>query len=130
MDTLCDIMTDESRGSNIQRYADVNSLILDTYSQPCLNLRYNKLAQSLNHTSWNSVSAKGSKYCCVLANRNYPSESAHLQIIEGFLFKLLIHLREGQSGKFNMKYKSQKTNVTSLKHKKLKTSLNKTRCHK
>ncbi|XP_045200645.2 putative serine protease K12H4.7 isoform X2 [Mercenaria mercenaria] len=59
--TVCDIMTDESRGDNIQRYADVNSLILDTYGEQCLNLRYNKLAHSLNHTDWNSVSAEGSR---------------------------------------------------------------------
>ncbi|XP_060598932.1 putative serine protease K12H4.7 isoform X1 [Ruditapes philippinarum] len=59
--TVCDIMTDESRGDNIQRYADVNSLILDTFGKECLNLRYNKLANSLNHTEWGSVSAKGSR---------------------------------------------------------------------
>ncbi|XP_060598936.1 putative serine protease K12H4.7 [Ruditapes philippinarum] len=59
--TVCDIMTDESRGDSIQRYADVNSLILDTFGKKCLNLRYNKLANSLNHTEWGSVSAEGSR---------------------------------------------------------------------
>jgi hypothetical protein len=54
-------MTDESRGDSIQRYADVNSLILDTFGKKCLNLRYNKLANSLNHTEWGSVSAEGSE---------------------------------------------------------------------
>ncbi|XP_045200651.2 putative serine protease F56F10.1 [Mercenaria mercenaria] len=59
--TVCDIMTDDSRGNSVQRYADVNSLILDTYGEQCLSLRYNKLAHSLNQTDWNSVSAKGNR---------------------------------------------------------------------
>lgn len=59
--TVCDVMTDVSRGDSVQRYADVNSLILDTYGEDCLNIRYSKLAGSLNHTSWDSISAEGSK---------------------------------------------------------------------
>lgn len=59
--TVCDIMTDVTRGDSIQRYADVNSLILETYGEQCLNLRYTKLANSLNHTEWGSISAEGSR---------------------------------------------------------------------
>ena len=59
--TVCDVMTDVSRGDSIQRYADVNSLILDAFGEECLNLKYEKLAGSLNHTEWGSVSAEGSK---------------------------------------------------------------------
>lgn len=62
---LCDVMTDETRGDTIQRYADVNSMILDTYEEQCLNLRYVKLLTTLNQTSWDSESADGRTYTCV-----------------------------------------------------------------
>lgn len=58
---VCDIMTNTSRGDTITRYSDVNSLILDTYGEKCLNIRYTKLANSLNYTSWNSSNNDGSR---------------------------------------------------------------------
>lgn len=54
-------MIDASRGESVQRYADVNSLILDTQGEKCLDISYNSLVSSLNETSWNSKSAEGSK---------------------------------------------------------------------
>ena len=63
IDTVCDIMTDASRGLPIQRYADVNALILKTQSKTCLDFYYVKLLQEMNQTGWNtSVAKRGGQY--------------------------------------------------------------------
>ena len=58
IETVCDIMTDASRGLPIQRYADVNTLILKTQSKTCLDFYYVKLLQEMNQTGWNTTVAK------------------------------------------------------------------------
>ena len=58
IETVCDIMTDASRGLPIQRYADVNALILKTQSKTCLDFYYVKLLQEMNQTGWNTTVAK------------------------------------------------------------------------
>ncbi|XP_053402774.1 putative serine protease F56F10.1 [Mercenaria mercenaria] len=54
IDTLCEIMTDFTRGSAIQRYAYVNTLLLKTYSQSCLDFKYTKMIEDMRKTDWNS----------------------------------------------------------------------------
>lgn len=70
-------MTDESRGDEILRYADVNTLILDTFGEQCLNLRYPKLIAQLNQTSWESESADGGT--CVLSCLFFPPQTQDRQ---------------------------------------------------
>lgn len=52
-------MTDESNGSPIERYAKVNSLMLSTYSQKCLDNSYNKMIKGLQATAWNASASEG-----------------------------------------------------------------------
>lgn len=52
-------MTDESNGSPVERYAKVNSLMLSTYSQKCLDNSYNKMIKGLQATAWNSSASEG-----------------------------------------------------------------------
>lgn len=61
VDTVCGIMTDESSGSPIERYAKVNSLMLATYSQKCLDNSYNKMIKGLQATAWNASASEGGK---------------------------------------------------------------------
>ncbi|KAL4235486.1 Thymus-specific serine protease [Mactra antiquata] len=61
LDTLCDIMTDFTRGTPIQRYADVNTLILNTYSQPCLDYTYDNLIKDMRKTDWTSDAGEGGR---------------------------------------------------------------------
>lgn len=61
VDTVCGIMTDESNGSPIERYAKVNSLMLATYSQKCLDNSYNKMIKGLQATAWNASASEGGK---------------------------------------------------------------------
>ncbi|XP_052784512.1 putative serine protease K12H4.7 isoform X2 [Mya arenaria] len=61
MDDVCAIMTDESLGDPVHRYAAVNSLLLDTDGRQCTNIKYPQLVQSLNQTTWGSWSAMGGR---------------------------------------------------------------------
>lgn len=61
METLCGIMTDFTRGSAVQRYADVNTLLLKTYGQDCLDFTYKKMVADMRKTDWNSSAGEGGK---------------------------------------------------------------------
>lgn len=61
VDTLCDIMTDTSNGSPLERYAMVNTLIMKTYDEDCQDFKYDKMIDSMRETSWNSSAAEGGR---------------------------------------------------------------------
>ncbi|XP_052220287.1 putative serine protease F56F10.1 isoform X1 [Dreissena polymorpha] len=61
IEQVCDVMTDESRGDSVHRYAAVNSMVLDSIGQECTNFQYTKLITSLNQINWGSESAKGGR---------------------------------------------------------------------
>lgn len=64
IDTLCDAMTDSSLGSYLERYAVVNSLVLDTSKEECLDYKYDKFINEMRLTDWNSSAAEGGKLRC------------------------------------------------------------------
>jgi len=53
------MMTDFTQGDPLQRYANVNSLILDTYQQKCLDFTYDKMVADMRKTDWASGAAEG-----------------------------------------------------------------------
>jgi pimeloyl-ACP methyl ester carboxylesterase len=61
IDVLCAIMSDTSKGSSMDRYAAVNSLILDTYSQSCQDFKYSNLVQNMRKTAWTSSASEGGR---------------------------------------------------------------------
>jgi len=61
IDVICGLMTDTSKGSPLARYALVNALTLETYSQKCLDFKYNKMISQLQDVSWNSSVAEGGR---------------------------------------------------------------------
>ncbi|CAG5133617.1 unnamed protein product [Candidula unifasciata] len=61
IDTLCGIMTDPSLGDPLQRYAEVNALLLKAYSQDCQDFKYDKMLDSMRATSWNSSASEGGR---------------------------------------------------------------------
>lgn len=61
IDTLCDIMTDESIGTAVLRYAKVNELILKTYQEKCLDYSYKEMISELKQTSWSSSAGIGGR---------------------------------------------------------------------
>jgi len=68
--TLCEIMSDETRGSQVQRYAAVNELLLGVYEQKCQDFKYANMIADLRQTTWNSSASEGgalSVRCVVFA---------------------------------------------------------------
>jgi len=59
IDTLCNIMSDVSRGTEVVRYAAVNDLILNTYEQKCQDFKYSNMVSELSQTNWNSSASEG-----------------------------------------------------------------------
>lgn len=48
-------------GDPLKRYSTVNSLIMQTYEQNCLDISYNKFINDLKNTSWNSSASVGGR---------------------------------------------------------------------
>jgi len=61
IDTLCDIMTDSSLGSYLDRYAVVNSLLLESSKEECLDYPYMTFINEMRLTDWNSSAAEGGR---------------------------------------------------------------------
>nr|CAD7570017.1 unnamed protein product [Timema californicum] len=61
IDVVCELMSDETIGPAVTRYAAVNSLLLDTYNQTCTDFSYDNMIRSLRNTSWNSSSGEGGR---------------------------------------------------------------------
>jgi len=59
VDTLCGIMSDASRGSEVERYAAVNELIMNVYEQKCLDFKYENMISQLSQTTWNTSASEG-----------------------------------------------------------------------
>lgn len=66
IDTVCDIMVNQTIGPPVTRLAAVNGLILDTYEQKCLDFKYDNMVNELRNISWKSETAEGG---CAL---NFP----------------------------------------------------------
>lgn len=60
IDVLCTIMNDKSL-DDLSKYARVNTLMLDTYGESCLDVNYSDMIQDLRKTSWNSSAAEGGR---------------------------------------------------------------------
>nr|CAD7202974.1 unnamed protein product [Timema douglasi] len=61
IDVVCEVMSDETIGPAVTRYAAVNSLLLDTYNQTCTDFSYDNMIRSLRNTSWNSSAGEGGR---------------------------------------------------------------------
>ena len=61
IDTLCDIMVATSIGAQAKRLAAVSNMLLDAYSQKCLDYKYSKMIETYGNTSWDSETAEGGK---------------------------------------------------------------------
>ena len=52
-------MSDTSRGSEVERYAAVNELIMNVYEQKCLDFKYENMISQLSQTTWNTSASEG-----------------------------------------------------------------------
>ena len=73
-------MGNSSYGDNIMRYAAINSLILDTYEEECLDISYDEMIKELKEISWSPSSDWGRLVSirlnrCILQSLSKRSES-------------------------------------------------------
>nr|CAD7456840.1 unnamed protein product [Timema tahoe] len=61
IDVVCELMSDETIGPAVTRYAAVNSLLLDAYNQNCTDFSYDNMIKSMRNTSWNSSAGEGGR---------------------------------------------------------------------
>ena len=61
LDDLCDIMTNESIGDELDRYAAVNAMFLKMEGSENLDVNYQEYVQFMKNTSWASPAAEGGK---------------------------------------------------------------------
>lgn len=54
-------MTNTTIGAPVSRLAAVNSMLLKTEGEKCLDYKYDKMIESMKNTSWDSNVASGSK---------------------------------------------------------------------
>lgn len=58
LDTVCDIMVNESLGTPVKRYSLVNEKVLEQYKKKCLDYKYDKLVADLSQTDWHCEAAE------------------------------------------------------------------------
>ncbi|CAH1101926.1 unnamed protein product [Psylliodes chrysocephalus] len=61
VEKLCSIMTDKSLGNEINRLAAVNSLLLQTSNETCLDYKYDNMLDELRNTSWDAEASEGGR---------------------------------------------------------------------
>lgn len=61
IDDLCDIMTNQSIGDELHRYAAVNSMFLKMEGSNSLDVSYEGYVEFMKGTDWNSPAAEGGK---------------------------------------------------------------------
>lgn len=59
IDVVCDIMVNQTIGPPVTRLAAVNTLLLDTYDEKCLDFKYENMVNELRNVSWKSETAEG-----------------------------------------------------------------------
>lgn len=62
VEKLCSIMTDKSLGNEINRLAAVNSLLLQTSNETCLDYKYDNMLDELRNTSWDAEASEGGSF--------------------------------------------------------------------
>ena len=64
IDDLCDVMTNQSIGDELDRYAAVNAMFLTMQDSESLDVSYQGYVEFMKNSSWNSSAAEGGKYMC------------------------------------------------------------------
>ncbi|XP_064089030.1 putative serine protease K12H4.7 [Macrobrachium nipponense] len=59
INVVCDIMMDDTLGSELSRYSAVNSLLLDVYERQCFEHQYSAMIEEYQKTSWDQGAVGG-----------------------------------------------------------------------
>lgn len=80
------MMNDAKQGDPVTRYANVNALMLSTYSEKCLDFSYKNMINDLKKTDWNSSASEGGIYTCFICNENLRLSFTPLLFSLDFLY--------------------------------------------
>ncbi|XP_015607074.1 putative serine protease K12H4.7 [Cephus cinctus] len=61
IDTICDILTNETIGVPVDRLAEMNNLIMKANGDKCLDFSYIKMIKELRNVTWNNEAAEGGR---------------------------------------------------------------------
>lgn len=61
--TLCDIMVNDTDATAFERYGKVNELMLTATERNCTDFRYLKSVKDMQQTTWDSSAASGERQC-------------------------------------------------------------------
>lgn len=59
IDDVCNTMMNTEIGAQVDRLAEVNSMLLKQSNQTCLDYKYDKMIKTMRNTSWESDQAEG-----------------------------------------------------------------------
>lgn len=61
IDTVCDLMTDETIGYPVDRLAAVNSLLMEKHGNRCFSFKYDKMVRAMKNSTWDSEGVRGDR---------------------------------------------------------------------
>ncbi|CAF4449019.1 unnamed protein product, partial [Adineta steineri] len=61
IDVVCKTMLDANEPDILRRMTNVNNMLLDAYSQKCLDAGYMSMINQLRQTSWNASASEGGR---------------------------------------------------------------------
>ena len=62
IDTVCNILVDQKRGTPVDRFAEVSNLMLTVSKEKCLDYTYTKMVNELRNITWKEQKIMGGKY--------------------------------------------------------------------
>ena len=78
VDVVCDVMTSSNFGSPMDRYAAVNSILLNSVGEKCLDYKYEKFLKDMRSVSWNSSASEGGTVYSCLLGFLFPLKCDHM----------------------------------------------------
>lgn len=61
IDSVCDILVDQKRGTPVDRFAEVNNLMLTASKEKCLDYSYSKMINELRNVTWKEQKIMGGR---------------------------------------------------------------------
>lgn len=62
IDTICDILVNETRGTPVSRLAEMSNMLLNANGEKCFDYKYSKMIEELRNVSWNDEAAEGGSF--------------------------------------------------------------------
>ncbi|KAF7272437.1 hypothetical protein GWI33_014783 [Rhynchophorus ferrugineus] len=121
LDTVCDIMTNETEKSEITRLAHFNSLMLNATNDTCLDFKYSNMIRDMRNFSWEGPEAEGGRQWTFQTCNEfgfYQTSSKKPQIF-GTMFPVEFYLQQCADvygSEFNASYVNRAVEFTNINY--------------